>query len=345
MMHPRHSTLSQSVVGHMDLVEFMSNTSGTVIFEGWFITDNMRIHEIIMKSNKDGRIVNTFPIESVRLDRPDVIYDYKHTANHDIDVQNLYGFSIQCNLPMREWVNIAHGGVTLYIDELPIFDIDMTTLLKDKMSDWADEILSQKTPLSTPKIIVVDNIYEQPDAVRLFALSLRFYSDPKFFKGKRTHESYIPSWIRSTFEHLLQRKISEMVGATGIFQFCSAEDPVVYHYDTQEYAAMIYLTPDAPLQSGTSTYRSKKTGLYGAATEEDARRRGSTVHELDCLTLNSYSFYDRHNYELVDQVANVYNRLILFQSRSLHAATSYFGRTLEDSRLFHLFFFNLVPYS
>jgi len=103
---------------------------------------------------------------------------------------------------------------------------------------------------------------------------------------------------------------------------------------------MIYLSPDAPLNTGTSTYKSKHTGLMHAATEEDAQRLGKTIHEINAQSFNGNSFYDKTNMELVDSVANVYNRMVIFNARALHAATSYYGTTKENARLFHLFFFN-----
>ena len=44
------------------------------------------------------------------------------------------------------------------------------------------------------------------------------------------------------------------------FNFCVAQDSLVYHCDTQQYAGMVFLTPDAPPESGTSFYRSILTG-------------------------------------------------------------------------------------
>ena len=44
---------------------------------------------------------------------------------------------------------------------------------------------------------------------------------------------------------------------------------------------------------------------------------------------------------LVDKIGNIYNRVVLFDSRCIHAASEYFGNTKENSRLFQLFFFDL----
>jgi len=52
-------------------------------------------------------------------------------------------------------------------------------------------------------------------------------------------------------------------------------------------------------------------------------------------------FYDKTQFDEVDTVGNVYNRLVLFNARMIHAASEYFGTTKEDGRLFQLFFFDL----
>jgi hypothetical protein len=191
-----------------------------------------------------------------------------------------------------------------------------------------------------PELIVVDNFYEDPDRVREYAMRQEFKTNELYHKGNRTQKSYIPSWAKDEFSRLLNKKVTAFVGATGVFQYCVAKDNVVYHYDTQEYAAMVYLTPDAPLQTGTQTYRSKHTGLFTAATDLDAQRLGLSKEEIDQKSFNGNNFYDRHNMELVDSVANVYNRCVIFNARALHSATSYFGDRKENARLFHLYFFD-----
>ena len=52
-------------------------------------------------------------------------------------------------------------------------------------------------------------------------------------------------------------------------------------------------------------------------------------------------FLNPNLYEKVDEVGNVYNRLVLWDAQLIHAASEYFGDNPENSRLFHLFFFNI----
>jgi hypothetical protein len=102
---------------------------------------------------------------------------------------------------------------------------------------------------------------------------------------------------------------------------------------------MVYLTLDAPLPTGTCTFRSKITGLRAAATEEDEKQFGLTRKEIDAASFNGNNYYERNNMKLVDSVANVYNRLVILNGSALHAASGYFGDK-KNGRLFHLFFFN-----
>ena len=76
---------------------------------------------------------------------------------------------------------------------------------------------------------------------------------------------------KEKFEDIMQIKIADHthngfgwndVGINGRFQSCIAGVPQVFHCDAQQWAAVIYLTPDAPPQSGTSFYRNKKSKVF-----------------------------------------------------------------------------------
>lgn len=126
----------------------------------------------------------------------------------------------------------------------------------------------------------------------------------------------------------------------GCFQHCTAEDQIVYHYDTQNYAGVVYLTPAAPVESGTTFFKSRVNGLMKLMDSPLADATGKSFGELAAETFKT-GFYDSTQFERVDVVGNVYNRLVLWDAKLLHAATSYFGTDLYNSRLFHLFFFDV----
>jgi len=180
------------------------------------------------------------------------------------------------------------------------------------------------------KLWVVDNFYEDPYALREFALKQEFQNDLRFYKGKRTENVYHTPQIRQRFEEIMGVKTRDFPGQgtmNGVFQYCTPEDLLVHHHDGQTWAAMIFLTPDAPFETGTSFYRHKQTGITLADPPK------SDVYSM-------HGFYDRTKFELIDQIGNVFNRLVIFDARCLHSATQYFGTKKEDARLFQIFFFD-----
>lgn len=176
---------------------------------------------------------------------------------------------------------------------------------------------------------VVDNFYSDPYAVREYALKQEFKPEIEYFKGSRSLDQYFVPGTKEAFERIMGIKIREWEshGMCGRFQYCTSQDALVYHNDGQTWAAMIYLTPDAPYCTGTSLYASK-----------NGARRTSDPNFTDDVFAGG--FYDETKFELVDSIGNVFNRLFIFDAQNIHAASKYFGQTKEDSRLFHIFFFD-----
>lgn len=190
-------------------------------------------------------------------------------------------------------------------------------------------------------IIVVDNFYADPDMVRNYAMYQLKYKPSGYHKGQRSQSKYILEGTKERLEQIMGRKIvnwNHPNYANGVFQFCTADQPIVYHVDSQQYAAMVYLTPDAPPETGTALYRSKVTGLRGFSKEA---REGQGYYDTFKGLSADMNFYDKTQFEKIDDVGNVYNRLIIFNSSNLHAATGYFGDAIENARFFHLFFFDV----
>ena len=120
----------------------------------------------------------------------------------------------------------------------------------------------------------------------------------------------------------------------GCFQWCNAKVPIVYHCDSQKYAGIVYLTPDAPPNCGTSFYRDKKHKM-----------RNNEIFQRSDWHDSALSYREPHldktPWEVVDSVGNVFNRLVIFDAHYVHAVTEYFGEDIQNSRLFQLFFFDV----
>jgi hypothetical protein len=191
---------------------------------------------------------------------------------------------------------------------------------------------------SSLNIIVVDDFYSNPDLIRDFAINNLNFNSSDYHKGMRSSESFILNGTKEKFEQIIGKSIVNWNNpsyANGKFQFCTSLDPIVYHTDIQSYAAMVFLTPNAPLQSGTATYKSIYTNTIKIDSDETHTK---TFKGLS----NDLNFYDKTSFEVVDSIGNIYNRLIIFDSKNIHAAVNYFGDSIENSRFFHLFFFDIL---
>jgi hypothetical protein len=190
-------------------------------------------------------------------------------------------------------------------------------------------------------LIVVDNFYSDPDLIRDFAMKNLTYKPSNYHKGSRATDRFILDGTKEKFEEIIGRNITNWNHesyANGIFQYCTADQPIVYHIDTQQMAAVVFLTPNAPVNTGTSFYKSKVTGSFGF----DENERMTEVYEKTFKGTNKeMNFYDDSHFEKVDEVGNVFNRLVIWDATRIHAASKYFGDDIENARFFHLFFFDL----
>jgi hypothetical protein len=90
---------------------------------------------------------------------------------------------------------------------------------------------------------------------------------------------------------------------------------------------MIYLTPNAPIESGTRLHTHKSSGVY----------HGS---DPDIWKAFTTGYYDSTQYNTSAEAGNVFNRLVIMDAHNIHSAGPYFGDNNENGRLVQLFFFD-----
>jgi hypothetical protein len=182
------------------------------------------------------------------------------------------------------------------------------------------------------RAFIVDDFYSDPYAVRAFAQQQEYIEGGfgRGFIGKRTVHQFLFPGLKTKFESILNMKITkwEEYGMNGRFQLNVAGEPKVYHCDSQRFAAMIFLTPDAPPSCGTSTFMHRKTRVHHNSSPR--------INEVFIGQNN----LDGTIYDNVDKFGNVFNRLVIFDGGCIHAASEYFGETMNDARLWHMFFFD-----
>jgi len=217
-------------------------------------------------------------------------------------------------------------------------------------------------------IVIVDNFYDDPDAVVEYALSLDYiFPYDREYDGQK---GLPPAWRSSRFRSArqcpfksskpLRQRLEFLTGEkidTGHWNkeypldadgFPAGNVPAesrscwwnccfhVKHWKMQQagegvhshtdhdtwsavgadgWAGLIYLSKGAHLQSGLCTWRNK-----------DPRR------QHDWMTAPE-------NWELVDMVGAVFNRLILHRGGIPHSGAPGWGNSLSDGRMFQTFFF------
>ena len=184
------------------------------------------------------------------------------------------------------------------------------------------------------RFFVLDNFYSDPHGVREFALQQTYYPGEGAV-GHRTRKQFMFDGLRESFEEIIGAKIPDHdngygwfdEGINGRFQYCPAGTPSVFHCDVQKWAAMIYLTPGAPSDSGTRMHVHKKTGL-------------SHGTEPDIGNAFAGGFFDSTKFDTVALAGNVFNRLVIMDAKHIHSAGTYFGNSKETGRLVQLFFFD-----
>lgn len=184
--------------------------------------------------------------------------------------------------------------------------------------------------------LVIDDFYTNPFEVRDFALEQDFNVEGNF-PGYRTLP-FANDSIKETIGDILRPFAGEITWwggeYTGAFQYTTAEDRSWIHSDSYtDWAGVLYLTPDAPITAGTGIFKHKKTGLMHWNFDD---------HRDDPFDPQSPSetAQDVTKWDMVDRFGNVFNRLILYRADNFHVSLDYFGKDLNDGRLFQVFFFN-----
>ena len=178
------------------------------------------------------------------------------------------------------------------------------------------------------RLFVIDDFYTNPLELRQFALN-QWYFDDEGFEGLRTRKQFFFKGVKEKFEQTIGKKITawEEYGMNARFQNHKADFRPVYHADAQTYAAAIYLNPNAPYKAGTCFYAHKETGLRGG--EENIG-----------YAFNGNTWVDPTPYIKIDEIANIFNRLVIWDARLIHAAPTYFGWDINSARLTQVFFFD-----
>tara|TARA_B100001778_G_scaffold193587_1_gene159580 strand:+ start:93 stop:695 length:603 start_codon:yes stop_codon:yes gene_type:complete len=188
-----------------------------------------------------------------------------------------------------------------------------------------------------PILLIIDNFYSNPLETRKYILEQEFKIRGNY-PGQRTL-SYASEEIKSIIQEWIYPfggKITDFPmnksenNYNGAFQYTTSRDRSWIHVDSwNNWAGVLYMTPDAPVNSGTGLYRFKD----GTRFDDEQQLKGNN-DEI------SNASQDITKWELVDKVGNIFNRLVIFNSKSFHMSMDYFGNDKYTGRLFQVFFFS-----
>ena len=105
-----------------------------------------------------------------------------------------------------------------------------------------------------------------------------------------------------------------------------------HHYTNQDndvdVAGILYLSPDAPISSGTTLYKCNDYNGWASLP----------INQM--MQINRVEEKELHDkiFSPIDVIGNVYNRLVMYKGDIFHKSNDYFGSTIEDSRLTQVFF-------
>jgi hypothetical protein len=210
-------------------------------------------------------------------------------------------------------------------------------------------------------IQMADNFYRDPDSIRRSVLEMPFAARDNAGLGWCTR-LYHPRGVKERVEKTFRIRVdywetartapqSENGSFFSTFSKGRHGEPIGIHHDRPAGISsnrrdnwvilIIYMTPGAPADAGTSFWQHRLTGLTQGPTTQDAKQLSVPITELQ--TILTGDFYKINRWAETGRVGNLYNRAVLFPSRLLHSATRHFGRNLQNGRLIQVFFFSIDP--
>lgn len=199
-------------------------------------------------------------------------------------------------------------------------------------------------------IITIDNFYSDPYSVRDFALQQDYIKQEGNYPGLRTDSianlnlSLLDHFADTLFSNIFKddkEKYSYDI-ATCFQSIKNGDSPYnmgIIHQDGSDgkfinLAGVIYLTPDAPVEAGTTIYTPIVDTLMMPVTLEKMYTK-----EIPATAYMDITEYNKQ-FKILKQVENKFNRAVVYPGYAFHTQSNLFGKTLANSRLTQVFFIN-----
>jgi hypothetical protein len=196
---------------------------------------------------------------------------------------------------------------------------------------------------------IIDNFFESPTLIRDYALSLEYSKLPGNYPGKRTEDlntlnkklyDQLCYKIFSIFFNLKKEKVRWVIESK--FQLTEGRYESGWTHEDGEifqFAGVVYLNPDAPLNAGTSICDIK------SQFHENWSWRDKFYNDqyVDLEEYRTQRNFHNSNFDTTLEISNVFNRCIIYNANQYHKENNFFG-TGNDARLTLLFFGNMITF-
>ena len=187
--------------------------------------------------------------------------------------------------------------------------------------------------------MIISDFLDNPDKVRESLIEQKvdfFHKDQSGFPGSRTTipDLNYQKMVDEKLEKVLPFKFKQdEETSTYCFQLCLEGDESWIHVDKTKWAGILYLTPNAPIESGTLIYTEDYDSVLRDVNEKVRETGDDSLYKKM-----------KQEHEVTTMVGNVYNRLLLIRGYSLphRSNVAGFGDCLENGRLTQVFFFDEV---
>jgi hypothetical protein len=224
---------------------------------------------------------------------------------------------------------------------------------------------------SRRSIVVVESFYRDPDAIRDFALKQKFYT-PYEEQAAATEGRIRATWWASCFKKYNDCVVKSSNALTAALEQATGEEIDQLHWQADYPVG----ADSKPLKAGPPAGASCLWNCCFHVKPENGQKLGDGVHNhvtdgwnsvgpdgwAGLLYLNRLAPLDgglylwrnkretanfdwmtaRENWQLVDTLANLYNRLVLVRGDVPHSGAGGWGDSLETGRMYQTFFFRTI---
>jgi Family of unknown function (DUF6445) len=194
-------------------------------------------------------------------------------------------------------------------------------------------------------VIVVDDFYDDPDAIRDLALTLPYRKKPgATYPGREAASDHDWRGVRERLRSHIDEPCDEECPKDppfrqGKFRLALAADEQEridrVHVDQQRWSGIVYLTRPGDSAGGLALYRHRASGLVtwpGTWLRANVPELFSLPRPEAAVRLLAYCA-DPENFEQIGLIPMAYNRAILLMAQVLHGTGRAFGNSPEEGRL------------